>query len=36
MLQLLAEEATPNPVLPIWQEMVLGLIAFGFVWAKGS
>jgi F-type H+-transporting ATPase subunit b len=40
---LLAEEGgTHNPILPIWQEMVMGLIAFGllvlilgkFVWPK--
>ncbi len=27
-MRFLAEE-TPSPVLPIWQEMVIGLIAFG-------
>src|SRR5437773_7105853 len=27
-MHILAEE-TPSPVLPIWQEMVIGLIAFG-------
>ncbi len=29
MLTNLAQEASHNPVLPIWQEIVVGLIAFG-------
>ena len=27
-MRFLAEEAAPNPIIPIWQEIVVGLIAF--------
>lgn len=33
---LAAEEAEHNPILPIWQEIVVGLVAFGLlVWVLG-
>ncbi len=31
MLQFLAEGAEHNPIIPIWQEVVIGLIAFGIL-----
>jgi F-type H+-transporting ATPase subunit b len=30
-MRFLAEEAGPNPIVPIWQEVVVGLIAFGIL-----
>jgi F-type H+-transporting ATPase subunit b len=30
-MRLFAEAAAPNPVIPIWQELVVGIIAFGLL-----
>jgi F-type H+-transporting ATPase subunit b len=31
MLKYLAAEATPNPIVPIWQELVIGVVAFALL-----
>lgn len=30
-MQIFADEAAPNPVVPIWQEIIIGAIAFGLL-----
>ncbi|OLB75672.1 MAG: F0F1 ATP synthase subunit B [Actinobacteria bacterium 13_2_20CM_2_71_6] len=30
-MRILAETVPPNPILPLWQEIVVGLVAFGVV-----